>query len=151
MEFGSVMMTKYRLKQMRKWMISEIPTDIAQAQLVAKGTDGLIALEQAVGVIEVGNGLIDRLETLQGALLDVQRVKLGDFEFLLAREVHHEYIEGVSARQLSITYLVCHGFNQASEVLVIVVPVTAGQLRVHECHKRVRLVNIQIERLFIVL
>ena len=48
MEFCSVMMTKYRLKQMRKWMVREIPTDVAQTQLVAKGTDGLIALEQAV-------------------------------------------------------------------------------------------------------
>ena len=79
------------------------------------------------------------------------RVKLRNLELLLSSEVHHEDVEGIRAWQLAVLDLPGHGLNQILEVLIVVLPITARQLGVHEGHECVRLVDVQGERLFVVL
>ena len=70
------------------------------------------------------------------------RVKLGDFEFLLSCEIHHKDIEWVGAWKLSVLNLRSYDLYKVPEVLIVVLPITAVKLGVHESHQGVRLIYV---------
>ena len=94
---------------------------------------------------------MNRSEALVCPLLYMLRVKLRDLELLLACEVHHEDVEGISTGQLAILNLRGHSLHEVSEVLIVIIPVAASQLCVHKSHQRIGLVNVELERLLVVL
>ena len=78
-------------------------------------------------------------------------VELGNFEFLLTCEVHHEDIKGIGARYLAVLDLRSDDLDKVPEVLIVILPVAAIELGVHKGHQGVRLVDIQGKCLLVVL
>ena len=58
---------------MRKWVIREVPANVPQTQLVAKSSNRLVALKGRE-VRELGDGLVDRLQSLNGTQFYMLRV-----------------------------------------------------------------------------
>ena len=76
-----------RLSQMTQRVVCEIPTYVSDPYLSSSC--------QLRRIHKLRNGLLNRLQSLEGAQFYVLRVELSDLEFLLSREVHHEDVEGV--------------------------------------------------------
>ena len=79
------------------------------------------------------------------------RVELSNLKLLLALKVHHEDVEGVCTGELAVLDLRCHYSDQVLKVLIIVFPVAALKLCVHQCHKGIWLVHVQSQSFLVVL
>lgn len=131
-------------------MVSEVPTDVAQTDFVAKRRS-IIGTVVGRIVCEVWNRLSNGLKPLQCPLLDVLGIKFRNLKFLLTCKVHHEDVERISTGQFSFLHLQGYHSDQVIEVFVIVIPVTTIQFGVHKGHQSVGLIHIELQRLFVVL
>lgn len=78
-------------------------------------------------------------------------VQLGYLKLLLACKLHHEDIKRVSHRHLALFNLLADHGCQSPEVLVVILPVAAVELGVHESHEGLRLVHVEFQALLVVL
>lgn len=88
-------------------MISEVPANVPETNFVAKSAQ-VLTLKRIVS--ELRHLVSLSQEVLDRSLPDMLRVKLCNFEFLLAREIHHKDIKWICAWKFTILDLIGHDF-----------------------------------------